>query len=115
MRPFTDVLRDHRNGQLVRALTERMTDVVAAARESGKSSEITLKLKVIPDKTDETAFEIVPSITVKIPEPDLPRGLFYANEENDLFREPPKQAGLFSADETESERGFDRDGRAQKS
>lgn len=104
MRPFTDVLRDHRNGKLVDALTERLALVVAAVRETGKSGEIKLALKIAPAKGDDETFEIIPSIKCMVPERDLPKGLFYADEENNLLREPPRGGALFSQDEVESER-----------
>lgn len=107
MRPFTDVLRDHRNGKLVDRLSERLVDVVSACQDTGKSGEITLKLKIVPDKSDKETFEIIPNVTVKLPERDLPRGLFYATEDGDLLREPPRGGALFAAGEIESERGID--------
>lgn len=101
MRLFTDVLRDHRRGRLVDQLSERLAKVVMAATETGKSGAITLKLKIEPNKGEEGAFTVVPSITTSIPEADLPKALYYADEAGSLLRESPTQRGIFDNDESD--------------
>lgn len=101
MRPFTDVIRDHRNGKLVNSLTERLAKVVAAVQETGKGGSITLSLAIKPSKGDEDAFEVVPTISAKLPEADLPKALFYADDSGSLVRESPVQRGIFDADDTD--------------
>lgn len=103
MRPFTDVLRDHRGGKLVNQLTERLAKVLEAVEETGKAGSITLTLKVSPSKGDEDVLEVVPAIKSVVPEADLPKALFYSDGEGSLLREPPKGGALFSADERESD------------
>lgn len=104
MRPFTDVLRDHRGGKLVEHLTMRFAEVIEKVVDLDKSGEITLKLKIVPSKGDDGAFEIVPSIKTMVPEADLPKSVFYSDGDGSLVRESPRQAGMFPADEIESER-----------
>lgn len=108
-RPFTDILREHRNGKLVGIITERWDELVSAVEQFHKSGELTLKLKLIPSKGDDGTFEIVPSIKVAIPEPDLPKALFYSDGHGSLVREPPRGGALFSSDEVESDRNDERD------
>lgn len=98
MRPFTDVLRDHRNGRLVDQLSQRLAKVVEAVEETGKAGAITLKLKIEPNKGEEGAFTVVPSISTSMPENDLPKALFYSDGEGNLLRESPNQRGIFDGD-----------------
>lgn len=102
MRPFTDVLREHRNGRLVEHLSKRLTEVVAKVQATGKSGEITLKLKITPSKGDEPdAFEVTPNVTCKLPEADLAKALFYADEDSQLVRESPTQRSIFDGRDDE--------------
>lgn len=104
MRPFTDVLRDHRGGKLVERLTSEFGKLLKGVESTGKAGTITLKLKVTPSKGDESTLEVVPDISVSIPKADLPKALFYSDGEGSLLREPPKGGALFSADDVESDR-----------
>lgn len=97
MRPFTDVLRDHRNGRLVDQCTERLAKLVKGVEETGKAGTFTLKLKVEPNKGEEGAFTVVPSIATTIPEKDLAKALFYSDDDGNLLRESPTQRGIFDA------------------
>ncbi len=97
MRPFTDVLRDHRNGKLVAELSERLATVVQSVEETGKPGAITLKLTIKPNKGEEGAFTVTPAISVSRPENDLPTALFFADEAGSLVRESPTQRGMFDA------------------
>lgn len=100
MRPITDMLREHRNGRLVDHMTDRLAEVVAAVRETGKSGSITLKLTISPSKGDEAdAIEVIPNVSAKMPEKDLAKALFYADESNSLVRESPTQRGIFDGRE----------------
>jgi hypothetical protein len=110
MRPFTDVLRDHRGGKLVEQLTERFGKVLEAVEDTGKPGSITVTLKVSPSKGDEDVMEVVPSIKSVVPEPDLPKALFYSDGEGSLLRDPPRGGRLFDAGEIEG----DRDERAER-
>lgn len=101
MRPFTDVIRDHRNGKLVAELSERMARVVQAVEETGKPGTITLKLTIKPSKGEEGAFKVSPTISQGIPERDLPDALFFSDESGSLVRESPTQRGIFDADDTD--------------
>lgn len=95
MRHFTDVLRDHRGGKLVDHLSSKLDEVVQAVRRTGKSGELTLKLKITPTKGEDDLVDVVPNCKVTLPEPDLAKALFYVSDEGDLLRSNPNAPGLF--------------------
>lgn len=104
MRPFTDVLRDHRGGKLVEHLTAEFGDLLEAVNETGKAGTITLQLKVAPTKGDEDTLQVTPNVKLSKPTKDLATAMFWQDGEGSLLREPPKGGALFSADEVESDR-----------
>ncbi len=97
MRPFTDVIRDHRNGKLVAELSERLAKVILAVEETGKPGKISLSQAIKPSKGEEGAFKVTPTISHSIPERDLPDALFFSDESGSLVRESPTQRGIFDA------------------
>ena len=103
MRPFTDILRDYRNGVLVRQLTERMAKLQAAVEETGKPGELNLKIKLKPEPGEDGAVKVSAAITQKIPERDLPDALFFSDGNGSLLREPPKGGKLFEEADIESD------------
>lgn len=90
MTPFTQVLMQARKGQAHDVITEDLAKVVEAVRLTGKPGELSIKLKVAPEKGGE-ALEFTFDTAVKLPKPSLPKALFYTNDENDLFRTDPNQ------------------------
>lgn len=79
-------------GTLNDELTDVMTDVVKAVRETGKQGEITLKLKVsMLNKRDEDAVKITPIVTHKVPELDRAETIMYSTADGDLLRNDPDQ------------------------
>ncbi len=104
MRPFTDVLRDHRNGKLVETLSERLTRIVKACKETRKKGKLKLELTIVPG--DDDSFELVPNIAMTIPEKDLAKALFFGTDEGDLLRDSPNAPSLFrGADDMGSKPG----------
>ncbi len=107
-RLFTDILREHRNGKLVERLTEQFGELLEAIQDTDKAGAITLKLTVTPSKGDDGTFEIVPKVSLTIPQSDLPKALFYSDGLGGLVREPPRGGALFDANEIESDREDER-------
>lgn len=95
MRLFTDVLRDHRNGKLVERLTEELSELVEAIQDCDKAGTLTLKLKIEPNKGEDGAVSITPSVSINKPYPDLPKALFFADGQGGLHRESLTQTGMF--------------------
>lgn len=93
--PFTDILRQMRRGAIVEALTARFAEVNAAVKATGKAGSLTLSIKIKPDKGGGRQFELVPSVSFSVPQPDLPASIFFINDEGDLVRTDPDQAEMF--------------------
>lgn len=111
MVPYTDQLRGLRQGRVSDAATEKMAEVVNAVLETRKSGSITVTLKINPPKGDDDALRIMPSISTKIPEKELPEALMFADADGGLHREPLNGGALFSAAERDSDRDDRRDRR----
>ena len=105
MRHFTDILRDHRGGKLVDHLSGKLDEVVAAVRKTGKSGELTLKLKIVPAKGEDDLVDVIPNCKVSLPEPDLAKAMFFVSEEGDLLRSNPNAPALFQREVDRAELG----------
>jgi hypothetical protein len=103
MRPITDILRDIRKGKAVDLASQRMAEIVQAVDETGKPGELTITIKVKPEKRGGSQKVIQVGVKAKIPEVDLPEGVFFSNEEGDLLRTDPAQNEMFSDASSRSE------------
>lgn len=94
IQPFDKTLRDINAGRLVDELTDAVTDIIAAVRKTGKAGEIRLSLKFKPRGECNSQIEVVP--TIKAIEPEAPRrvAIFFANDDDGLQRDDPRQGQL---------------------
>lgn len=91
-RPFADFLREQARGSTHDELSEGLQALVARVRDTGKKGSITLKVAVEPlPKSDGSALVITDEITLKLPEHDRESSLFYADDDNNLRRDDPRQ------------------------
>jgi hypothetical protein len=91
IRPFDQVLREINAGRLVDELTDELTEVIAAVRETGKAGELVLSLKLKPRGECNTQLEVVPAVKGKRPERARRVSIFFVNEDNGLQRDDPYQ------------------------
>lgn len=92
VRPFIDTLRDQRGGACHDELSVKLNDLVAAVRETGKTGELILKLKVAPAGSGKVmVVEVSDEIIVKLPQLPKPSTLFFPTEDNNLQRTDPRQ------------------------
>jgi hypothetical protein len=96
MRPITDVLRDIRRGRAVEQATRLLAEIVRAVDETHKPGELTLKIKVKPDKDGGSGKTIVCEVKAKKPELDIPEAIFFSDVDGDLHRTDPSQQEMFS-------------------
>ena len=98
MKPFTDILRDCRKGEVVALCTEQLGDLIRKVQEHRKPGSFTLTLQVKPDKLGGNEVEITSDVAIKPPR-RVPRpSLFYAKIDPDgvdLLRDDPDQRPLF--------------------
>jgi hypothetical protein len=89
---FDKTLRELRGGFAMSELSERLGEVVAAVRLTGKKGKLRLELEVKPASRGETVCVMVEDeISTKIPKPDRITTIFYADEQNLLQRQDPRQ------------------------
>jgi len=92
IRPFMETLATLREGACLDDLAFEINQVVAGVRLTGKTGDLTLKIKVAPFKQGNgDVVMLVDQITSKIPEPEKPGTLLFTTEDNNLQRDNPKQ------------------------
>lgn len=96
MRPVTDVLRDIRRGRAVEQATRMLAEIVRAVDETDKPGELTIKLKVKPEKGGGSQKTITCDVRMKKPETDIPEAVFFSDPDGDLHRSDPSQAEMFT-------------------
>lgn len=94
VRPFADVLRDIRNGQVADQAATAMQELVAAVREHGRKGTFTLQIVVEPMKGNEDALAVSGDVTLKAPKAAPKAAIFFADDAGNLLRDDPKQIAL---------------------
>ncbi len=94
MKTVLDFLREYRNGRAIDLISERLAEVTRAVDETGKAGEVTIVIKVKPDKgggSGKTSSIVVKS---KRPEYDIPEAVFFSDTEGNLHRTDPAQMDM---------------------
>ena len=91
-KPFTDVIGEVEDGQLLRDLTEASYRVATAALETRKEGTITLTLKYTP--TGRGSVQIDANVVEKVPKHTRPSTTFFVGEDGELMRNDPNQPKL---------------------
>lgn len=93
--PAVDVLSllaTQRDGDLVYELGKKVTEVIAAVRETALAGTVTLKLTIVPaTRGDASKVLVRDEVDGKIPKPERSPSLFYTTEQGGLSRENPRQ------------------------
>lgn len=87
---------------LAEELADALNDMVHASTETGKASELTLKIKLKPVGGSSGQVELETDVKSKLPQPTRGKTLMFATPNNNLQRENPKQQtldGLRTADQ----------------
>lgn len=95
MRPITDVLREVRQGRAVVLASQLLADVVQAVDQTGKAGEVTIKIKVKPEKGGGSQKTLAVEVKAKKPELDIPEAVFFSDAGGDLHRADPNQSEMF--------------------
>ena len=97
---FADFLAG--NPDLADELADALNDMVHASTETGKTSELALKIKLKPVGGTSGQIELESDVKAKLPQPTRGKTLMFATPDNNLQRENPKQQtlqGLRTADD----------------
>lgn len=88
---ITDVLGQIRGGYAMNEAGKKLQEVVNAVRATNKAGEVTLTIKVAPDKTDDRVVTMTPTIKAKVPEKAFSAGIFFVAPDGRLTKEDPAQ------------------------
>jgi hypothetical protein len=91
-KPFTDILGDLENGDLLAEITTDIYALVRAVQDTRKPGAFKLTLKMVP--TGRASVEIEADYDVKIPEHDRPNTTFFVDGQGTLLRNDPMQPRL---------------------
>lgn len=91
-KPFTDLLGEVENGQLLRELTEAVYNVVAAVVDTRKPGKLKLALDFAP--TGKNTVKIDADFSTTEPEHDRPTTTFFVGNDLTLLRDDPRQERL---------------------
>lgn len=90
---FMMFLSEIRKGALVTEATEKMANVIASIKDTGKPGELVVKIKFSPSPNGETIL-VADDVKIKRPERAKKLTTFFPTEENFLTRTNPEQPEL---------------------
>ena len=91
---FNHTLNQLLYGATSEELSEKLSECVDAARNTGKQAKLTVTLTVKPIGRDTGQYEIRDKVTAVIPELDRGMTLMFGTPEGNLEREDPRQKNL---------------------
>lgn len=104
MNGFMDLMRMHRRGTLLDDLDNELQVAIATTRETGKPAELTLKLKITPQRGQTDSFLVTDTFATKLPKSDVADTVLYVNENGELTQRDPRQPELPTIGDTAKER-----------
>jgi hypothetical protein len=90
---FNATVAQLNNGRTQQELSEALSELVQACRDTNKVGEITLKIKVRPDGASGQYF-LEDQMNVTLPKFDRAKTLFFGTPEGNLQRTDPAQGDL---------------------
>jgi lambda repressor-like predicted transcriptional regulator len=101
---FATTLAQLGKGSSLAELSTKLTEAVAAARNTHKKAELKYKLIIAPVKgTEGTQVIVTDDVAVKLPSIDRKPTLFFTDEDGTLSRKDPNQRDWI--DEAEAQQG----------
>lgn len=91
-RPFTDVIGELENGDVITDLTAALYDVVRAVQDTRKAGGLKLAIKVTP--TGRGSVELDVKFETIEPKHDRPSTTFFVGKDGELMRNDPNQPRL---------------------
>lgn len=91
-KPFSDVLREIENGQLLNELTEATYNMIAAVMDTRKPGKLKVEIKFTP--TGKGTVNVDADFDSKEPEHDRPSTTFFVGKDFSLVRSDPNQPRL---------------------
>lgn len=94
MNGFEVALREVRNGECLKDMSQALAELVKAVRETGKKGAVSLRLCVSPAGTAEEVLLIEDEIKKIMPKEKKAGSIFFATDDNGLQRNDPRQREL---------------------
>jgi hypothetical protein len=92
---FDKTLRELRHGAALDDCSKALAEVVAAVRATGKPGKLKLELSIVPtSRGDARCVTVHDDVAVKLPKGEKAITIFYADDENLLQRNDPRQREL---------------------
>ncbi len=92
---YMETLISVREGAAIVEASEKLTELIAAVRETGKAGALTITLKVRPASKGKTqVLMIEDDIKDSIPKYDREASMFYVSDDNLLSKSDPRQLPL---------------------
>lgn len=89
---FLRALQEHRQGEIITELSTKMREAVEVARKRGKTAKVILEITLSPNNSNAISFAA--EVTTKLPKEDPYAGIFFSDENGNLFRNDPLQQEL---------------------
>jgi hypothetical protein len=91
LKPITDWLNEHRDGELMIEATEVLTDLVRRVQTTGRNGSMSIVLTV---KAAGDMVAVVDDVTVKPPKVDREVKSYFVDDDGNLSRSNPRQPEL---------------------
>lgn len=91
LRPITDWLNDHREGEFVIEASEAFADLIRRVQTTGRNGAMTITLTV---KAAGDMVAVVDDVTVKNPKVDRLVKSYFVDDDGNLSRSNPRQPEL---------------------
>lgn len=95
VRPFADVLSEVNKGVVADDAAQKLAELVAAVRETGKPGSMTVTVKIEPFKGNEDIVKVSGQVALKAPKAEMPASIFYPDDSGNLSRNDPNTLPLF--------------------
>ncbi len=94
VRPFADILRDLKRGEVIDEAALLLQDLVRAVQTNGKKGTFTLKVDISPMKGDSNALVVAAQASINPPKGSPAEAVFFADDDHNLVRDDPRQVAL---------------------
>ena len=99
IRPFADVLLEMSAGRTHLELGEKLHELIARVRDTGKKGSLTLTISVAPMKNNTSNLVVTDMVAAKLPALDRQTSVFWADRDGNLSRTDPNQLAFESLKE----------------
>lgn len=88
---FLAKLQRHRGGRVLSEASQRLTEVVAGVKATGKAGSITITLTVKPAAKGNSAVMLTDKVAFKVPQIEAEQSFWFASDSGELSVDNPAQ------------------------